>query len=198
MFSAAHAEPPTAATQQTDGASLLERDPAADGSVYPPAGSTRHLEIDLPLLGTLLGDLPEALDPRVYNSDTSRELIERMRLPQPKGDWFAVRSKSADVVSVDLDDGRVRRIYLQWSRLTPPRLRQIRRTLGEVLPEPEAKSRLFYLRSMGFGCAVESSRLETVRWIRTDSQSSKSYSRTDTLHIMMCRRTSLARSETAA
>lgn len=151
---------------------------------------------DLPLLGSLLGDLPEALDPRVYNSDTSREFIERMRLPQPKGDWFAVRSKSADVVRVDLDDGRVRRIYTVEptdAAASPP-----------DPPDPWAnfcpnrKLGLAYLRSMGFGCAVESSRLETVRWIRTDSQSSKSYSRSGTLHIMMCRRTSLARSETAA
>jgi hypothetical protein len=85
---------------------------STDGVEYPSVVGEQRFKTMLPLVRDKLGATPEEFKLRIFDAKKSKTLLERHSERPLDCDWFALGLANADIVGLDLTDGRISRIKL--------------------------------------------------------------------------------------
>lgn len=96
-----------------------------DGVALPMASENKAMPVKAPVVGEVLGSLPEQLTDRVYSSNRSKTILDGLVKKGTRLDWFVTGYKTADVAMFRLNDGRVSLISLIWNQMPDARFKQI-------------------------------------------------------------------------
>jgi hypothetical protein len=86
-----------------------------DGVPFPDVIGQERFKVMLPLVRDKLGATPEESGLRIFNTAKSTELLQRRTKANIDSEWFAIGFRNADVVGIDLTDGRISKISLWFN-----------------------------------------------------------------------------------